>query len=176
MEAFNVSLKLTEDKEVLEELRARGALVRPSLPGKKKQPDMSKPEVYAVQFDSRTISFSPGKVVTLPHNIAQSVVNYRPLMGGDPAEGFWGGRKHEYKSALNADWTQVFEVVETWAVGDEAPSAAAAKATMCYSCQPPRDMVTLAALAAHLAEHQEDEAIVPVGAGTGKPAKTAGAR
>ena len=145
MDTTNVTLRLTENEKILAVLRERGALV----------PDEHGVETHWVQFDSRAFAFQPGKKLTFPKNVAECINRPSILMGGTERRGVKDGQPYTYKSALDARWVPIFDVVESWTVGDEAPSVKAARATSCGVCG--KDMKTVKALIAHLAEHEEQE-------------------
>lgn len=137
----NVSLRLTDNEEVLDELRQRKAFRK-----------VNGVETYTVQFDSQAFEFTPGKVITVPADAARCMAASRTLIGGSPVKAkYRNGEEYTYRSSLDAEWTPILEVVEKWAAGEQAPSAIAAAPSTCGTCG--KDQGTVEALIAHLATH-----------------------
>ncbi len=147
-----VALRLTENKKRLSVLHERGAIRADG--------------AYHIQFDSQDFAFSPGKVIHVPQNVAECLIAQQPLMGGTKRKMIVDGETVEYLSALDAGWTPVLDVVETWAAGEESPSAKAARATACTICTDKFE--TVEQLIAHLGTHVAKTEPVPAQAGKGR--------
>lgn len=151
MSSMNVSLRLTEDPEILAQLEANGAFKQRG--GTTRKPEG--PKTYIAQaMNGQAFEFEPGKVITVPDNVARALYSQGVLFGGTPTE--WGGRK--FNSALDADYVPVLEIVEKWAVGEEQPSARRSRKTTCPLCN--TDQGTVERLKNHMLECEEDTAAV----------------
>jgi|SRR5581483_8387074 len=152
MDGKIVALRLTDNPKILEVLRERGAL-RPD-------PNNEEKETYWAMFNGRPFGFCAGKVISLPENVATCLRNLQPLMGGTPTKRKNAlGEDYVYRSSYDAQWTPVLDVVESWGVGDEAPSVKALRKTQCGVCE--KSFASVRELAAHLNEHIDDEQGTP---------------
>lgn len=153
----NVSLRLTDDQEVLKTLEAKGAYVKRGPAGKDRKPTGDK--TYVVKADSHAYEFVPGRVITVPERVAYMIrQNSGVFVGGTPRTIKIDGVDRHFNSELDADYVPAIEVVEQWEVGTEQPSARKSRRTTCPLCDV--DQGTVERLRNHMLECQEDAAAI----------------
>jgi hypothetical protein len=131
MESNQIVLQLTENKDILAQLRKNKALKRAT-------PEA--PEVFTAQYDGKVFSFRKGVPVTLSASAAKALRRSSAVIVGASIDG-------EYMPAL--------EMVDEFQLGEE--SATRRKSlTMCPICL--KDMKNIPNLAKHLSSkaHKED--------------------
>lgn len=152
----NVSLRLTEDPQLLAELERNNAFVPRGPLDKKRQPTGEK--TYVAKADAHAYEFVPGKVITVPENIARMIkMNSGVFVGGTPKKIVIDGVDRHFNSAEDAEYVSVIDVVEMWEMGQVQPSAKAAQRTTCPLCN--ANQHTVDQLRAHMLECEEDAAV-----------------
>ena len=122
LEYQQLKLRLTNDKEVLKQLK-RNHAIKTDVKG----------DVLIIQFDGHEYQFRPGKVLTVGRNVGKSLIRSSGVIMGDH---------------LTGDYAAAVEEIGSYELGVEQAPEDESRATTCPICK--QNCFTLPRLARHL--------------------------
>jgi hypothetical protein len=109
VESTQVRLKLTNNKEILKQLKRNRSIK-----------EDAKGEYFTIQFDSYEYVFRPGKVLTVNETIGKALIRSSAVIMGDH---------------LTGDFLAGVEKIGSYEIGTEVAPEDEAKATTCNVCK-----------------------------------------
>ena len=128
VESRQVKLRLTQDKEVIRQLKRNKAIYL----------DKDGQITYCCQYDSKCLYFKPGEGINFPKTIADNLQRSNRVIVGDH---------------LGGDFHNILVAVAEWELGEREPDGKN-PATTCGVCGV--DQRSIAKLAAHLQKHANE--------------------